>query len=272
MSITKKKYEDLTKDSKADISKVAKKTASDLNKPKSKSKKRDSIKKVVVNQKDQSFIPIPEDPKKKALQEIDKEINDSTKISTKKDININVPGFEKIEKFAKFNKENPDVKMDAALDSLGFEKNFTNRFLFTRVKTINSLTKSEESKEHFFSQILSYGSVALFILLPFFTLFLKFFYIRKNYTYVEHLIFVFHVQTVFFMLFAIFFILKLFGVQAEQTIFILLFLLYLMIAMKQFYQQGYFKTFAKFILVNISYVIVATFGVILVFLIAFALF
>ena len=162
--------------------------------------------------------------------------------------------------------------MNTALDSLGFEKTFTNRFLFTRAKTLYSFTKSEESREQFFSQILSSGSISLFILLPFFTLFLKFFYIRRKFGYVDHLIFVFHIQTVFFMLFSIFVLLKICTFKPSFWVFILLFLIYLIIAMKKFYQQGFIKTFLKFILLNMSYFFVATFGIIFVFLISFALF
>ena len=162
--------------------------------------------------------------------------------------------------------------MDVALDSLGFDKTFTNRFLFTRAKTLYSFTENEESRQQFFSQILSSGSISLFILLPFFTLFLKLFYIRRKFGYIDHLIFVFHVQTVFFMLFSIFFLLRIFEFKPQLGIFTILFLLYLIIAMKKFYQQGYFKTFSKFILLNICYSIVAAFGIIFVFLISFALF
>ncbi|PQJ79366.1 hypothetical protein [Polaribacter porphyrae] len=169
-------------------------------------------------------------------------------------------------------KKYPDSKIDPALDSLGYEKNFTNRFLFTKAKNLNSITKDEDSRSQFFSQVLSSGSVALFLLLPFFTLFLRFFYIRRKFGYVDHLIFVFHVQTVFFMLFSIFFILRICKLKPEIWIFIVLFLLYLIIAMKKFYQQGYIKTFFKFLLINMSYFFIAFVGVILVFLVSFALF
>lgn len=160
--------------------------------------------------------------------------------------------------------------MDDALDSLKFEKNFTNRFLYTRVKAVNSFNESEENKERFFSQMLSYGSIALFILLPFFTLFLKLYYIRRKYTYVDHLIFVFHTQTVFFMLFTIFMLFEIFGLNPPIWIFTLLFLLYLVLAMKNFYQQGYFKTIAKFSLLNFSYFIVAIMGGVIILIISFA--
>lgn len=217
-----------------------------------------------------SFIPIPESARKKVLEEIEKEAKDTTK-TKKKGNNISFGGT-RLDKFADYIKEYPDSKIDVALDTLGYEKNFTNRFLYTKAKKLNSFSESEESREQFFSEVLSYGSIALFIFLPFFTLFLKFYYIRRKYTYVDHLIFVFHTQTVFFMLFSIFTLLNIFDLKPKIWIFILLFLLYLIIAMKQFYQQGYFKTFLKFLLLNFSYLIVAFIGVIFVFLVSFALF
>lgn len=120
--------------------------------------------------------------------------------------------------------------------------------------------------------MLSYGSIALFIFLPFFTLFLKIFYIRRKFTYVDHLIFVFHTQTVFFMLLSIYFLLEIFNVKPQLWLFTLLFLIYLLIAMKNFYKQGYFKTIIKFCFLNLSYFIISSIGITVLFLISFALF
>lgn len=219
-----------------------------------------------------SFITIPKSAKKKILEEVEKSAKDTISKSNDDEINVNFGGDSRLDKFVKYQKKYPDSKIDQALDSLGYDKNFTNRFIYTRAKHVNRFTKSKESREEFFSEVLSYGSIALFIFLPFFTLFLKFFYIRRKYTYVDHLIFVFHIQTVFFMLFSIFFLLEIFGLNPKSWIFLLLFLLYLIIAMKQFYEQGYFKTILKFLLLNLSYFIIGFIGVIFVFLISFALF
>jgi hypothetical protein len=222
-----------------------------------------------------SFIPIPEKTREKVLKEIEKEVNDSIKTTNNEaddPINLSFGGDSILDKFIDYQKKYPDSKIDVALDSLGYDKNFTNRFLYTRAKAANSFTKSSETREQFLSQLLSYGSIALFIFLPLFTLFLKLFYIRRKYTYVDHLIFVFHIQTVFFMLFSIYFLLEIFNVDPELGIFIIMFLLYLIIALKKFYQQGYFKTFIKFLLLNLSYTIIATIGITFVLLISFALF
>lgn len=231
-------------------------------------KKVDSIKKLVSKEMNKSWIPIPEDAKKEVLKEIDSNAVSPKKRKQSKEFSSEFSSFEEI---YKFQKKYPETKIDDALDSLKLEKNLKNRFLFTRAEYISTFMKSKDGQRQFINQLLSYGSVALFIMLPFFTLFLKLFYIRRKFTYVDHLIFVFHSQTVFFMIFSIVFILKLSGFQPKAGIFFLLFLIYLLIAMKNFYQQGNFKTFLKFIAVNISFLIISSIGITIVSIISFAL-
>ena len=270
---TKEKYKSLAQESKSEIidireGKTSKKTEASAD------KKIDSIKKELDYKMKKSFIPVPKEARKKILAEVEKEVKDTTKFRTNSSfINYDFgKGESKIEKFAAFAKKHPNSKIDVALDSLGYNKNFTNRFLYTKAVNLYSFSESEESRAQFINQLLSSGSIALFILLPIFTLFLKLFYIRKKYTYVTHLIFVFHIQTLFFILFSIFYILKIVGANPQLWIFTILFLLYLFIALKQFYQQGYFKTIVKFLLLNLSYSIVASVGIIFVLLISFAVF
>ena len=270
LSTTISKYEELTNESKDDIVDVIKNEATKT-KATLTEEKIDSIKQNLDKEMKNFVIPVPESTRKQILEEVEKEAKDTTKTNND-DLNLNFGGITRLDKFIKFQKKYPDSKIDVALDSLHYDKNFTNRFLYTRAKTANSFTKNKDNREQFYSQILSYASVSLFILLPFFTLFLKFFYIRSRFTYVDHLIFVFHIQTVFFMLFSIFYILEICNLNPQLWIFTLLFLLYLIIAMKKFYKQGYFKTFIKFLLLNLSYSIVATIGVIFVLLISFAMY
>ena len=270
---TKEKYESLAQESKSEIIDIIEGETSKTTEA-SADKKIDSIKKELDYKMKKSFIPVPKEARKKILTEVEKEIKDTTKFRTNSSfINYDFgKGESKIEKFAAFAKKHPNSKIDVALDSLGYNKNFTNRFLYTKAVNLYSFSESEESRAQFINQLLSSGSIALFILLPIFTLFLKLFYIRKKYTYVTHLIFVFHIQTLFFILFSIFYILKIVGANPQLWIFTILFLLYLFIALKQFYQQGYFKTIVKFLLLNLSYSIVASVGIIFVLLISFAVF
>ncbi len=202
---------------------------------------------------DNAFIP----------KEAKKEIIDAIEVSKKKKkpVYISVSDDDRIGKFINYQKQNPNTTIDAALDSLNYEKTFFNRFLYNRATTAGNFMDSKGLSDKLGKEMLSYGSISLFILLPIFTLFLKLFYIRKKYTYVEHLIFVFHVQTVFFLLLLIFVLLYFFTNSNSGWIFILAFLIYLFMAMKTFYKQGFFKTFIKYCMLNTVYLILAVFGV-----------
>ncbi|WP_343328838.1 DUF3667 domain-containing protein [Polaribacter staleyi] len=187
---------------------------------------------------------------------------------------LKVAGKEiKIIKMLNFHKKNPQVYVDDALDSLAINKSFSNRFWYSRTRIINTILTDSSVAKKLNKQLLSYSSIALFILLPLFTLFLRFIYIRRKFTYVEHLIFVFHTQTFFFLLFSIFYLINFFKETVNyMSFFALVFLLYLYLAMKNFYGQGYFKTLIKYIFANILFVIFTSLGALFISFIAFALF
>lgn len=229
----------------------------------------DSLKNAVNKELKNVWIPLDSAKRKKIVDQVAKDAKDSTKTISRNQIDFE--GLE-INEFLKFQKKYPKLNIDESLDSLQKEKTFFNRFTYSRAKVINSLITEGKSQEQFRNQLLSSSSIALFILLPFFTLFLKLLYLRKKYTYVDHLVFVFHTQTVFFMLLAIYFLAKLFGFTPTLWIFTVLFLLYLLLAMREFYQQDYFKTFVKFILLNFTYFLISIFGIVIVGLVSFALF
>lgn len=174
--------------------------------------------------------------------------------------------------FINYQKKYPNSTIDNALDSLKQEKKFINRFLYSRAKAIVSIAHKNKSQEQFVNQMLSYSSVALFVLLPLFTIFLNVLYLRRKHTYVDHLIFVFHTQTVFFMFLSIVFLISFFTDITHTWIMLLLFLMYLFLAMKKFYNQGYFKTGLKFLFLNAVYFLMGTIGVVIVGLISFVLY
>lgn len=74
------------------------------------------------------------------------------------------------------------------------------------------------------------------------------------------------------MLLTIVYILSFFMKVENASIFILIFLTYLFLAMKKFYNQGYIKTLFKFLMLNFVYMIMAVLGVVLVTLISFAIY
>ena len=103
LSISKKKFENLTKESKTEITntisedqKAVKRT---LNK-----KEIDSIKNEVIKEIDASIIPFPEVAKKQILKEIEKEVKDTTSIKISGGNRISFGGDTKLDKFIQYQK------------------------------------------------------------------------------------------------------------------------------------------------------------------------
>lgn len=230
----------------------------------------DSINTIINQEITKSQIPL-DSTQKELAEKLNLKVNDSIKFNNNSPT-ISLGGDTRLDSFIKLNNKYPNLDVHSALDSLEYENTFWNRFFYDRAKLVNSFKTEKEKRMEFVSKMLSYGSVSLFILLPIFTLALKLFYLRRKYTYVEHLIFVFHTQTVFFLLITLLMIVNFFTENVNGGIFIGLFLIYLYIAMKKFYQQGYIKTFLKFCMVNMVYMFLAVIGITFVGALSFALF
>lgn len=249
----------------------------------SKTKKNNTL--VAVNKDDLGELEVNIDSiQKVVLSELNKQDSvktkklskqiDSLKVNVKDPlVNINFGKTNKYTRLIEFQKTNPKLSIDSALDSLKMEKTFGHRFLYSRVEVFNSFMSKESETQKFYSQILSYASIALFILLPLFAFFLRVIYIRRKLTYVEHLVFVFHTQTVFFLLFSAFYLIGYFkNTEFLLSVFFLLFAVYLFMAMKKFYEQGYFKTFIKYIIANFVFFLLAFLGSFTISFLAFALY
>ncbi|MFO7672311.1 MAG: DUF3667 domain-containing protein [Lutibacter sp.] len=192
-------------------------------------------------------------------------------IKTKREANIGF--FNKLADFDNFHKKFPAYTNEQALDSLGYQKTFWNTFYFQQVRKAEAniaQLNTEDGVQHLFKKFTSYISISLFVFLPVFTLFLKWLCFRKKYTYMEHLVFVFNTQTVFFLLIIIFYLLNLvFKMENASWIFVLLFLIYLYKALRYFYGQGHFRTTLKFLILNSFYMFLAIVGVTIVAMLSF---
>ncbi|MDV7186898.1 DUF3667 domain-containing protein [Lutibacter sp. TH_r2] len=190
----------------------------------------------------------------------------------KKDTSKQITLSNRIEDFRNFHKKNPTYSNTQALDSLGYKKTFWNKFYYQQnVNTVRNIQQIEnDNGKSFIKKLTSYISVSLFVFLPVFTMFLMLLYIRRKYTYMEHLVFVFHTQTVFFLLFIIYYILDLFF-KMENTawVFTVIFLIYLYKAMRNFYKQSRRKTILKFIFLNSYYMFLGVIGFIIVTIASF---
>jgi len=99
----------------------------------------------------------------------------------------------------------------------------------------------------------------MFLFLPFFALFLKWAYNKRKYVYVDHAIFSVHFHVFVFTLFFVFTILGLF-IFIPVWIAILGAFIYLVIALRNAYEQSFLRSFAKALLLSIIYLFVVYVG------------
>lgn len=112
------------------------------------------------------------------------------------------------------------------------------------------------SPEQMISRFLKYLSYAFFVLLPIFALLLKLFYVRRKVYYIRHLVFSVHLHSFLFFILSVIIAFNLIfptniGVHALWLFLIIP--IYIYIAQKNFYKQGYLKAFTKFLLIGLIY-------------------
>jgi len=182
----------------------------------------------------------------------------------------NQSGFNKVKTFIDYQNDYPNGKTSEALKKLGFEVSYWNGFLFNKSKEWADALDDEDYYKQILERVLSRISVALFFLLPIFTLIVSLLYIRRKFNYTENLVFVFHIQTVFFLLLLIFLIVdRIVDSDIGILIFTLTFMVYLYKAMRNFYAQGWFKTLIKYMLLNMAFLFLALVGGLIISFLAF---
>lgn len=144
---------------------------------------------------------------------------------------------------------------EEAVERYEVEDTRENRISFS---TARSLKRALERPGTFLSDLLARLPFATFFFLPVFSLFITLAYIRKKYTYTDNLVFSFHIQSLFFILLIIGYLINsLIGLDIYWLCFIA-FAVYLFAAMRKFYKQGVFKTIIKYLFLNTIFVILAT--------------
>lgn len=149
-----------------------------------------------------------------------------------------------------------------AVETYGVEKTFGNRFAFNTAKGGLELQRRPGS---FISALISKLPFAVFFLLPVFAVFIWVAYIRKRYSYTDHLIFSFHNTALLFILLIIGYLIDSLFAVTSNWIFLTLFATYLFWAMRKFYGQGIFKTIVKYLFLNTIFFILAMFAILIVF-------
>lgn len=129
-----------------------------------------------------------------------------------------------------------------------------------------------KSDENIIAFLLDKITWLVFIMLPMFALALKLLYIRRDFYYVEHLIFSIHIHTLLFLWAILIVWADDFLPEVMEATSMLFLPIYITVAMRRFYQQNWWKTIIKFLLANFSYWIILMLGVIVTGLISVLLF
>jgi len=126
-----------------------------------------------------------------------------------------------------------------------------------------SLMEVEKRPGTFLNSLISKLPFATFFFLPFFSFFIWMVYIRKKYTYTDHLIFSFHNQSLLFILLIVSNLLNVIFKIDSEGLFLFLFAIYLYKAMRNFYQQGRVKTIIKYLFLNTIFFILGSIAIII---------
>lgn len=150
-----------------------------------------------------------------------------------------------------------------ALDTLKTKSSFENKLSFNVAR---SIFKIERQPGTFVNTLISRIPFMIFFFLPVFAVFIWILYLRLDYSYMDHLVFSFHTQTTFTILITIAFVIDNYFNLSAISIALIIFLVYLYKAMRNFYQQSRFKTIVKFAILNSFFFILAVISLTFLFL------
>jgi len=183
-------------------------------------------------------------------------------------MNFWLASHKKIEIFSKYFSETEVKNPEFALRELKYKDSFYNSWLYDKVADAMTF-----ESDIFIGYLLGKLPFIIFFFLPVFALFIWLLYVRRSYTYMEHLIFTFHNQTVLFVFFGIGLTFDYFIDTSMGAFFAgLAFLFYLYKALRHFYRQGRVKTFLKFLILNGLFFILALVAFVFSILASFAIF
>ena len=134
------------------------------------------------------------------------------------------------------------------LDTLGIERNF-----YTLLLANKAVKLIRQKGEGFMNDLVENISIMMFFLLPLFALLLKIIYIRRKKYYIEHLIFSLHLHSfTFLMLFLSLLAYLIFSKSFLLYVLLILFV-YALLVFKKVYEQRWFKTVVKMLLLFFGY-------------------
>ncbi len=151
---------------------------------------------------------------------------------------------------------------ETALDSLHHKKSAFNKWVYSKNTTID---KIKDNPSTFINFIITKIPFFLFFFTPFFALFFWIIYSKRKYTYIEHMVFIFHIFSFIFLAMLLFLIPDL--LIGSEILVGLLFLLigplYFYKALRNFYEQSRVITLIKFVFLNTVFAIGLSFALLL---------
>ncbi len=154
--------------------------------------------------------------------------------------------------YLQYHYEHKEENPVTALQKMHHENSFKNRFMYKRMMTIRSIVDNPGAFIDFISAKIPFF---LFFFTPVFALFFRMFYSRKKFTYMEHIVFIFHIFSFIFLGMLLLTIPDLL-IDSEILIGILFFLVgpfYFYKALRNFYAQGRGTTLLKFFLLSMVF-------------------
>lgn len=185
-------------------------------------------------------------------------------------VNMDI-NFDKIKEY-RYNKEYTDEMLYDSLMN-GMESSWTEELILKRA--IHVYRADSRSLTKF---IIGNLSLAMFVLIPLFALFLKLFYYRRNKYYVAHLIHTIYLQSFAFILFGLtIFIFWVFNLPNDAFEGVLKFLtivfaVYFIISFRKIYHQAWWRLILKSFTLFFIYFVLAAVVILLEILVSFLLF
>jgi hypothetical protein len=162
--------------------------------------------------------------------------------------------YYQITSFRNYNLKNPNQDSEKAIETLGYENNRINRFLYHKSENLKSNNLKREIGDYFISKL----PFLIFVSLPFITLIFWLAYYSKEFNYADHLVFTYTFYTFLFIILFINNLLKLISNSIHELIllfsFFILFPLYLYKSLRYFYENQRWKTIFKFVLLNLLFI------------------
>ncbi|HEU4454318.1 MAG TPA: hypothetical protein VFR81_14720, partial [Longimicrobium sp.] len=108
----------------------------------------------------------------------------------------------------------------------------------------------QEAWREVFGEFLDHAPTMMFMLLPVFAGVIKLIYWRRKRFYVEHFVFALHVHAFVFLTLAASLVSRNDVVNALLSVWVMI---YIFLALKHFYGQGWFRTASKYVLLGLVY-------------------